>query len=341
MYQQSRPGNLVEDVRALFMAGSAVGLSDRDLLERFLHSGREFGEDAFTALVERHGPMVLRVCKQALRDSHAAEDAFQATFLVLARQARSIRQRDSVESWLFGVAIRAAGRIRVLEARRRRYERHVARLCGQDEASASDSHEPWTELHAEIALLPEKYRVPVVLCYFEGLTHDQAALRLGWPIGTVKTRLSRARERLRWRLEGRGCSSATLIPSEYLRPPDAAPISRILLDTTTQAAVRFVSGAGPGESLSVAVLAISQGVLKTMLIKSLRIAAIMVFGVAALGLGAFVVARQIPGERQAESQPLPPARGRFDGARSTPLERFDRVRSRDNRTGPRTPRLPH
>ena len=108
MYERRGSGKLLEHFQVLFTAGTAVGLTDRDLLERFLHQGRESGEAAFAAPVERHGPMVLRVCNQALCNPHAAEDAFQATFLVLARQAHSIRRHDSVASWLFGVASRAA-----------------------------------------------------------------------------------------------------------------------------------------------------------------------------------------------------------------------------------------
>jgi RNA polymerase sigma factor (sigma-70 family) len=300
-------GNLLEQVEILFMAGTTLGLSDRDLLERFLSERRELGEAAFTVLVERHGPMVLRVCNQALHDPHAAEDAFQATFLVLARQARSIRRRDSVESWLFGVASRAAARIRMMEARRQRYERRgvIIRLHGK--TSFTDSTEPWSELHAEIARLPEKYRVPVVLCHFEGLTHEQAASRLGWPIGTVKTRLARARERLRLRLEPHGWNSTLLSSGEQLRVWGSNAAQRVLVDSTTQAAARLVAGAGPGEFVSSTVLAISQGVLRAMLITKLRLATISLLGVAAFGLGAMALARQTAEKQQALGQPMPEA----------------------------------
>ncbi len=192
MQEVSRSAALFEQVQILFRTGTAAGMTDRALLERFLDQGRENGEAAFQVLVERHGPMVFRVCNQALRDRHAAEDAFQATFLVLARQARSIRKADSLESWLFGVASRAAARIRMLEARRQQCERRLANVRADGESDVPDPSENWPELHAEIARLPEKYRIPIVLCYFEGLTHEQAAGRLGWPVGTVKTRLSRA-----------------------------------------------------------------------------------------------------------------------------------------------------
>jgi RNA polymerase sigma factor (sigma-70 family) len=199
----SRPVRPLED---LLRAGTAGDLSDGELLDRFLRDRDAVGEAAFAALVDRHGPMVLRVCREALNDFNAAEDALQATFLVLARQAGTIRKRTSMSSWLFGVARRAASRIRMEEARRRRYEsraaeRSSALIAAREEPADPD---PYPDLHAEIERLPESYRLPVVLCYFEGLSHEQAASRLRWPVGTVKTRLTRARERLRSRLERRG-----------------------------------------------------------------------------------------------------------------------------------------
>jgi hypothetical protein len=160
----------------------------------------------------------------------------------------------------------------MMETRRQRYERRGASVQACGDNGVPDSSGPWPELHAEIARLAEKYRVPIVLCYFEGLTHDQAAARLGWPLGTVKTRLARARDQLRRRLENRGFSSAVLMPAEYLRPRDVPSVPRPLLELTTRAAARFVSGAGAGEFLSSAVLVISQGVLKAMLINKMKLA---------------------------------------------------------------------
>jgi RNA polymerase sigma factor (sigma-70 family) len=305
MHDGSASRTLLDQVQILFTAGTSVGLTDRDLLERFLNEGHESGEAAFNALVERHGRMVLRVCNQALRDRHAAEDAFQATFLVLARQARSIRKHDSVGSWLFGVACRAAARIRMAEGRRQRYERRGAKVPAPDHTDALDSSEHWPELHAEIARLPEKYRIPIVLCYFEGLTHEQAADRLGWPVGTVKTRLARARDQLRWRLERRDWSPAPWFPTEPLRPSDIAEVPRLLLGSTTRAAAELVSRAGNGAFTSSGVLAITHGVLKAMLIHKLRLAAIALLGVMALGLGAMVLARQAPGGRPVDGQSGP------------------------------------
>ena len=188
---------------ALFHAGTVAGLGDRVLLERFAErrdASDEAAEVAFAALVERHGPMVLRVCRAVLGDRHEAEDAFQATFLVLASRARSIRRGDSVGSWLHGVALRVANRARWRSARRRHHERRHAEMTATTEADESHSRVPDDVdrvLHEEIGRLPEKYRRPVVLCYLEGLTHDQAADQLGWPVGTVRRRLA-----------GRGTASA-------------------------------------------------------------------------------------------------------------------------------------
>ncbi len=249
--------------------------------------------------------MVLRVCNQALKDPHAAEDAFQATFLVLASQSGSIRKHDSLGSWLFGVACRAAARIRMTEARRQRYERRGSNVQAIGNTDSLDSSEHWPELHAEIARLPEKYRNPIVLCYFEGLTHEQAAGQLGWPVGTVKTRLARARQRLRLRLKRGDWGAGPWIPTESLAPSDISDVPRLLLDSTSREAVGFVSGAGGGGFTSSGVLAITHGVLRAMLIHKLKLATIALLGVITLGLGAIVLARQAPRGRQADDRPGP------------------------------------
>ncbi len=188
----------------LFQGGTAAGLGDRVLLERFAErrdADDPEAEAAFAALVERHGPMVLRVGRAMLGDRHEAEDAFQATFLVLASRARSIRRGDSVGAWLHGVALRVASRARWRAARRRHHERRHAEMTAATGAGETGNDRPPDDvdrvLHEEIGLLPEKYRRPVVLCYLEGLTHDQAADQLGWPVGTVRRRLA-----------GRGTDSA-------------------------------------------------------------------------------------------------------------------------------------
>ena len=198
-------GEALQHVRMLFEAGAVGGLTDRQLLERFRTRDGEAAEWAFAALVERHGPMILRVCRRTLRDEHAAQDAFQATFLVLVRKAGSLRAEGSLGGWLHSVACRVAACARGAEARRRAHERRAALTVDAltvDANGGGDDLGP--ALHEEIGRLPEAYRTAVVLCDLEGLTQDQAAQRLGCPSGTVRSRLARGRGRLRARLIRRG-----------------------------------------------------------------------------------------------------------------------------------------
>src|SRR4051812_24613852 len=188
--------DVLRQVHRLFGAGSLGGLTDGDPLTRF---APRRDEPAFEALVERHGPMVLRVCRSVLGDGHDADDAFQATFLVLARRAGSLWVGDSLGSWLFGVARRAATRTRRSAARRARHERTAAEERrfqsgrGIEPERANDA----AVVVDEVERLPSAYRSAVVLCYLEGLTYEEAAGRLGVSEGTVRGRLSRARDRLR------------------------------------------------------------------------------------------------------------------------------------------------
>src|SRR5262249_3536865 len=160
-------------------------------------------EAAFAALVERHGPMVLRVCTEVLNDPHDAQDAAQVTLLVLARRAGAIQKRNALGSWLFGVARRAAARARVEAARRPAHERRRAEMVTREHEHRSQAPmmgQRWAELFEEIDRLSERHRSAIVLCELEGLTHEQAAQRLGCPIKTVQGRVYRARELLRHRL---------------------------------------------------------------------------------------------------------------------------------------------
>ena len=172
----------------MFNLGAIGDLTDGQLLERFATRGGEAAELAFAAIVERHGPMVLRVCRHALVDPHDAEDAFQATFLILVKQARSLWVADSLGPWLHRVAHRVATRARSSAARTREHERRAAAARAAWSGDRRDCEEIVAFLHEEIDRLPEQYRVPVVLCDLQGLTHEKAARHLGWPVGTLKTR---------------------------------------------------------------------------------------------------------------------------------------------------------
>jgi RNA polymerase sigma factor (sigma-70 family) len=185
-------------------AGCVEALTDEQLLDFFLSRAVGDAEAAFQVLVSRHGPMVLGVCRHVLNQQQDAEDAFQATFLVLARKAGSIRDRRVLGRWLYEVAYRIAVRARVNAQRRRSHERQGAEMS----ATVPEVDAAWSELrpvlHEEISRLPEKYRTPVILCYLEGKTNEEVAHQLRWPVGTVKGRLARARDLLRSRLTRRG-----------------------------------------------------------------------------------------------------------------------------------------
>jgi RNA polymerase sigma factor (sigma-70 family) len=301
----------------LFDSGIAGDLSDSELLDRFLRLEGPAGEAAFRSLVERHGQMVFRVCRQTLGDHHAAQDAAQATFLVLARRADAIRKRTSVSSWLFGVARRAASRIRMEEARRRQHEsrsveRSVALISGGQEPVDSD---PYPELHAEIDRLPEKYRLPIVLCYLEGLTHEQAASRLRWPVGTVKTRLSRGRGRLRSRLEKQGRPSLLLLPANAFRAENLAELPDHVVNAITQAGCSYAATGDTGGLVSRTVIKVSHGVIKSMLLHKLKVTGTVAAGLFLLGFGALVAAQQATGKDRAPQAAR--AIGEGDDARFT------------------------
>jgi RNA polymerase sigma factor (sigma-70 family) len=228
------------ETNTLFREGATGHLADAELLERFLDGGEVEdaggGESAFEALVRRHGAMVFRVCSTILRDRHDAEDAFQATFLVLARQAGSIRNRTSLASWLHSVARRVAGYARLAAQRRRRHERRAAGMVERFETHRHRDDVAET-VHFKIDQLPEKYRDVVLLCDLDGLTEGQAAQRLGRPIGTIRSQLSRGRERLRCRLVRRGLAPAeTALALAQVGPADARTVAPPLLRSTVHLA---------------------------------------------------------------------------------------------------------
>ncbi len=181
--------------------------TDRELLRRFsqLHD-----EEAFALLVERHGPMVLGVCRRVLGCFQAAQDAFQATFLVLVRKAGSIDRPELLANWLHGVAARTARKARVLAARRAHHERQASVDVPQPQQPEAEADwlDLWPRLDEELQRLPEKYRAPLILCYLHGMTNKEAADRLGWPAGSISYRLARGREILRQRLGARQCAPA-------------------------------------------------------------------------------------------------------------------------------------
>src|SRR5262245_61889993 len=213
---------------------------DAELVERFV-TGRD--EAAFAGLVERHGPLVLGVCQRVLRHHHDAEDAFQATFLVLARKARFIRRRDALASWLYKVAYHLAVKLRASAERRRQVELQpppVPEMPAEDLIAWGDLR---MALDEELDRLPEKYRAPLLLCCLAGRTRDEAAEQLGWTLGTLKMRLERGRQLLRSRLARRGLSvSAVLLAMLLAQQATAGPAPAVLATTTVKAALLFAAG---------------------------------------------------------------------------------------------------
>ena len=310
-------GMALRQIRALFNLGVIGERTDGQLLERFATDGGEAAELAFAALVERHGPMVLRICRGVLRDPNDVEDAFQATFLVLVRRARSLWVEDSLGPWLHRVARRVAMRARANAARRRDRERRAAEARPAMAPDADRDDGLMALLHEEIDRLPERCRVPLVLCDVQGMTHEQAARHLGWPIGTVKSRLMSGRERLRARLRRRGVApaiAAMKLMMERSARSAAGTVPPGLMEATVRSARVVAAGASTTAAGAVpaTVNLLMEGALNAMFVTRIKVA------VLACGLiagGAVVAAQQVSRVPRSTS-PRPasvPAAARPDG----------------------------
>ena len=208
-------------------------MNDTQLMERYV-AGHD--PSAFRDLVARHGPAVLRACRRFLHDPHEAEDAMQATFLVLVQRAPSIRDPEHLDRWLAGVARRVAARARRRTLRRAERERNWA--AGRPEADPDADGPLGVEarrlVREELGHLPDADRTPLTLCYLDGLTHEEAARRIGCPVGTVKARLVRARRRLRDRLDRRGMALGLALLLLLLRRPRPAVADDAALDAAAE-----------------------------------------------------------------------------------------------------------
>jgi RNA polymerase sigma factor (sigma-70 family) len=271
-------------------------VTDRHLLERFV-AARD--EAAFAALVQRHGPMVLGVCRRLLHDAHEAEDAFQATFLVLAHKARSIGRPELLGPWLHGVAYRTAARARQA-ARRRAREREAAAMPDGDPAVEVAWRELCQVLDEELGRLAQKYRAPLVLFYLGGKTTEEVAQLLGCPKGTVLSRLARGRDRLRTRLVRRGVALSVGVMVGVLTEQAApAAVPAPLALGTVKAAVLTAAGQAAAGAIPPTVAALTKGVLRSMLLSKLKVVAAVVLVVAVASLGTVVGARQAPADKPA------------------------------------------
>jgi RNA polymerase sigma factor (sigma-70 family) len=257
-----------------------TGLSDCELIERFSHGHEHTSVAAFEALVTRHGPMVQRVCRNVLKNPDDAEDAFQATFLVLVKERGTIRKLDSVASWLYGVAARVAARARVDAARRRKAEDRGIRLASESVASEAEDalvqSADGPVIQEEVRRLPEKYRSVVVLCFWEGLTQEQAAHQLGCPLGTVRSRMARARDILRRRFVRRGLAPASgavgllLDPAASSAAVTPVAVSPGLILSCVRAATRVAADRATAEVVSARVASLVRDVMWSLMMIKLR-----------------------------------------------------------------------
>jgi RNA polymerase sigma factor (sigma-70 family) len=249
------------------------GLTDGQLLGQFV-ARRD--EAAFAALVRRHGPMVMGVCRRILRNAQDAEDAFQAAFLVLARKASRVTKREALVSWLYSVAYRAALGARASVLRRKAKEQQVEYMPHPIVAPAEDQSELLAVLDRELARLPEKYRLPVVLCELEGRSRKEAARQLGLAEGTLSSRLATARKTLAKRMAGHGAAlTGASLTGLFASEAGAACVSGPLVASTVRAA---------GGVVSAGVVALAEGVLKAMFLTKIKAAGLVLLLAASVGV---------------------------------------------------------
>jgi RNA polymerase sigma factor (sigma-70 family) len=313
---------VMNDLRRVLLCQGETGVTDSQLLGAFIERGDEF---AFETLVRRHGPMVLGVCRRILGNAADADDAFQATFLVLVRKAPSIRPRGKVGHWLYGVARSTALKARAMSSKRAAKERAAA--C-RNPAPAENGDGLIEMLDEELPALPEKYRAAIVLCDLEGRSLKDAARQLGCPLGTVGTRLARGRALLAGRLARRGVSlPAGALAAAFAQGTASAALPPALVSSTVMAATATAAGpAAAAGVISAHVAALTEGVLKAMLLAKLKIATACVVALSTLGLAASwatqpgpaatkqaLAADALPGDRPAQAieKPAKPAQTDF------------------------------
>jgi RNA polymerase sigma factor (sigma-70 family) len=280
---------ILDYLRRVLREASGGGVSDADLLRRFVDHR---DEAAFELLLWRHAAMVLHVCRQVLSDADAADDAFQATFLVFVRKAGTISRREALGSWLYRVAYRIALKARARVKTRNAAPEELDRLAAPAETEDADRRELRRIVCEEVNRLPEKYRAAVVACFFEGKTHEEASKQLGWPRGTVAGRLARARELLHRRLLRRGVTlpMGVLVAALTVRTAQAALTG--LVDSVIHTARLVTAGQTAAAVVSPHVAALAEGVVQTMYWTKTKIAVVVLFLASLGGAGVSLLATQ-------------------------------------------------
>jgi RNA polymerase sigma factor (sigma-70 family) len=286
---------VLRHLNTLFHCGAAGQLSDAELLGRFVAGRDEAAEAAFAALVERHGVMVLGVCRRVLANRDEAEDAFQATFLVLARKAAAIARRELLASWLHGVAHRAALDARTRATRQKAREKRLGAMLPAEPPDQTLANELRAVLDEELARLPERHRTAILLCELEGLSRREAAARLGISEGTLSSRLARAKSRLRDRLTRRGFAlSAAALAAVLSQDAHAVILPPLLVDSTIRVATLVAAGSSLAGVVSTSVVTLTEGVLKAMLFAKLKLAVLGVVTMAVVSASVGVLAQDGP-----------------------------------------------
>lgn len=240
-------------------------LSDRELINRFL---QQHQEEAFTVLIDRHGPMVYGVCHRSLANRHDAEDAFQATFLVLSRKLATLRKKDSLAGWLHRIASRTASNLKRSAVRRRRMELVLQGRFFHDRHAESTSDENSALLDEELELLPERYRAPLILCYLQQMSRETAAVTLGLTLGSLHGRLERARAILKKRLTNRGFNPALVNSLVGVHGPILLPAT--MVTTSARAAAGMALGRTISELVGSKVLKLTQEILRAMVMTKMK-----------------------------------------------------------------------
>lgn len=276
-------------------------MTDGELLEHFL---RQDDQTAFAALVQMHGGLVFGVCRRILGNHHDAEEAFQATFLVLARKASSLKGRASLAGWLHEAAQRTAQNAKRLRARRQIREQQVEPMPELTAVAAKDAQEIMPYVDEELSRLPEKYRLAIVLCDLEGNSQPEAARKVGCPLGTMSGWLTRGREMLRKRLIRRGLSvsSGMLVMALSQQAASASVPARLVASTVQMANVWVISSTVTTGAISPHVAALTEGVLKTMFYAQLKQVALAAAVIVFAGLGAGGVVYQMSAAEPATNQ---------------------------------------
>ena len=280
---QGQLGSLLQHIRRLVGGAAGADAPDAQLLEAFI-ARRE--EAAFTSLVQRHGPLVLGVCRRVMADAHEAEDAFQAVFMILAKRAGAVRRPEALASWLYGVAYRVAARARGGRGKRSQHESQVTSMPGTDglpNEQPSREVDPISEtsrrelraiIDEELSRLPEKYRLPMVLCYLEGKSNEEAARQLHWTKGTVSGQLARGRDLLRHRLARRGIAlSAGAMARAITQTASAAVVPPALVESAVHGALAFTTATAAG---SVYATTLARETLHAMFLSKCRTVAALV-----------------------------------------------------------------